>query len=198
MAFSSSKQINDIASQYVQNVGAGSDLQYAVAGVTSDLEMAQLNNAWNAEQVQKQMDYETEMSNTAHQREVTDLLRAGLNPVLSAKLGGASTPSVSAASADTGATGTASSSSSTAIQAKVSRENAATQAQAQISAASIAASAQKYAADMAYKTAELNNENPNSMAGLLREVLEGIFGDSVKGTASSAKDNVLDLSLIHI
>ena len=64
----------------------------------------QQNNAWSAEQAQKQMDFQREMSNTAHQREIADLKAAGLNPVLSAKLGGASTPTGAAAQGDASGT----------------------------------------------------------------------------------------------
>lgn len=44
------------------------------------------------EAAKDQMHFQEKMSNSAHFREVQDLLRAGLNPVLSAKFGGASTP----------------------------------------------------------------------------------------------------------
>lgn len=63
-------------------------------------EQQKREQAWSARQAQRQMDFQREMSSTAHQREVSDLQAAGLNPVISAGGSGAATGNGAMASSD--------------------------------------------------------------------------------------------------
>lgn len=62
--------------------------------------MSQYSNDFNAEQAQKQRDFEERMSNTAYSRSVNQLRELGMNPYLALTSGmAASTPSGASASA---------------------------------------------------------------------------------------------------
>ena len=72
--------------------------RYTGSGLTQSEQEA---NAFSAEQAQQQRDWEEEMSNTAYQRQVKDMQKAGLNPALmygGVGSSGASTPNASAPS----------------------------------------------------------------------------------------------------
>nr|CAI9751370.1 hypothetical protein FYQYKPKK_FYQYKPKK_CDS_0009 [Microvirus sp.] len=92
-----------------------------------DIARSDYNNAFNSAQVKQQMDFQERMSSTAHQREVKDLLAAGLNPILSAN-GGASAPAGASATSDN-------STATLKAQQAINRENiAASKYQAELNA----------------------------------------------------------------
>lgn len=65
-----------------------------ILGLLSSLGGSLFGNAVSAMSAERQMDFQRDMSGTAHQRQIKDMEAAGLNPILSVTGGrGASTPS---------------------------------------------------------------------------------------------------------
>ena len=64
----------------------------ALAGAGLDFLGKKQEQRWAKQAANRQMDFQERMSNTAYQRAMADMEKAGINPIMVSKLGGASTP----------------------------------------------------------------------------------------------------------
>lgn len=78
-------------------LGAGADLLGGILTNQSQQQLANQANQFSAAQTDKQMQFQKEMRATQYQTTVSDLQKAGLNPMLAYSQGGAGTPTGSAA-----------------------------------------------------------------------------------------------------
>lgn len=84
--------INAVGSLVSSAVGGALSYKGAREANKANKKIAREQMAFQEASNQKQMDFQERMSNTAYQRAMADMEKAGLNPILAFNQGGASTP----------------------------------------------------------------------------------------------------------
>lgn len=167
------KMFDKYASMIKENTAQNNAWSAEQAQINRDWQekMLNANNTFNAQEAQKNRNWQAQQSATAHQREVKDLLAAGLNPVLSAMNGsGAATTSgatASSGSAPSGGQGQTDTSANGAMMSLVGAimSSMVQQENARLSAQTNLAVAEKYNAMSKY-TAELGSQTQLSTANI--------------------------------
>ena len=146
-------------------------------------ESNQIAMNWSAQEAQKNRDWQERLSNSAHQREVKDLIAAGLNPILSANQG---------AYTGSGATGQGFSSSGAMGQVDTSGSgiigslmSSIINSAAQAHIAQLYTDAERYNTDMQYSSSRLATEasimnNQNTTSAQKQIAREGFENDLAK------------------
>lgn len=152
---------------------------------------------YNSAEATANRQWQTEMSNTAYQRSVKDLQAAGLNPIMAALNGGASTPSGSYGTAY-GTTISAPSSSAASISALPGQMQSASYRSENSSSASSWNNAENWAQSSGYQLGEsvMNYyANPGQSAQRAKETADNIIGagktlgEKIKEGAEKAKSS---------
>lgn len=76
------------------------EIQQLNKNMIYNTEEARKTREFNATEAQKLRDWQERLSNTSYQRAMSDMVKAGLNPILAFQQGGATVPSGSSASAN--------------------------------------------------------------------------------------------------
>lgn len=154
------------------------------------LEQTAQNTAFNAAQAEMNRDWQEWMSGTSHQREVNDLIAAGLNPVLSAN-SGSSWQSVGNATADPSSAQGFSNLAATYMNNQASIEMSKIQASATVAAASSAAS---IAAAATRDAAAINGQYGMEIANINKgSTLPGVLDKYIGNSSFNAARNIGNL-----
>lgn len=153
------------------------------SGLLSYYGQRQANQA-TARSVGEQMAFQREMSNTAFQRAMADMKKAGLNPMLAYKMGGASTPQ--------GAHYVAQNELGAGVQSAIGAANAVTSARSQASQAAL----NKQQANKI--VAEIEQVIPAQVEKMRQEGLLAQAGISVKEMEAKLKEMAIEMTQMDI